>query len=817
MLARVGIHLLVMMALISSSGCRNAREIYFGDDDWASYYRDVATEIEYPNVNQAAEEDDFALPPRSLWNHEPAEYWDLSLEEAVQLALANNRVMRDLRGRVVQFPEQTSTVYDPAIQETDPRYGIQGALSKFDAQWSTSTFWERNDRALNNIIFGGGTRLFQQDLGVFRSELSKQSATGTQFALRQNVDYDFNTAPANMFPSAWNANYEVEVRQPFGQGGGVEFNRIAGPGAVPGLLFQNGVMLARVDNDITLADFETGVRNLVNDVENAYWELYLAYRELNARIAARDSALETWRRVKRLGERGEHGGEAANEAQAAAQYFHFRAQVEDALSGVAVRDVVTGTGSRRGAVRGGGGVYGAEANLRLLLGLPTNDERLIRPKTEATVARVVFDWPQMVAEALDRRVEIRQQRWRIKRSELELIASRNFTLPTIDGVGRYRWRGFGDDLIGYDKGNGPFDNAYENLFDGHFQEWSLGFEVNVPIGQRAGHAAVRQAQFKLARTRAVLEEQERNIIHDLADAVRELHRAYDVSRTNFNVYLRMQDRIAAVKRELDAGLATSDKLLEAEKEAADAEVAYFHSVVEYNMAIKAIHFEKGSLLDYNQVYLTEGRWPGLAYRDANRRARQRAAALPINYGLTVPPPVSRGEYPQHMDSTPDAPWAGNRNLEDIEPPASDSPQSDAMERLPQPPERLLRPMSQMNRLQPVEPVVHPADAAIRQPVVRRAPMVSAPVSSSPLAARGNDPLVNPLRSSSIDRHATASFNIRRMSYFDRVRLGGEDAAIDESNQPGGPTRLQPNVSMRPHAGAGPGERGARYIRNSPAP
>ena len=75
----------------------------------------------------------------------------------------------------------------------------------------------------------------------------------------------------------------------------MEFNRIAGPNGVLGL--PAGVSLARINTDITLTDFEEGVRTLVSDVENAYWDLYFAYRDLDAKIAGRNRALETWRAV----------------------------------------------------------------------------------------------------------------------------------------------------------------------------------------------------------------------------------------------------------------------------------------------------------------------------------------------------------------------------------------------------------------------------------------------------------------------------------------------------------------------------------------
>ena len=46
------------------------------------------------------------------------------------------------------------------------------------------------------------------------------------------------------------------------------------------------VMLARINVDISLASFEASVRNLVLDIENTYWDLYLAYRFLETAKAA---------------------------------------------------------------------------------------------------------------------------------------------------------------------------------------------------------------------------------------------------------------------------------------------------------------------------------------------------------------------------------------------------------------------------------------------------------------------------------------------------------------------------------------------------
>ena len=75
-------------------------------------------------------------------------------------------------------------------------------------------------------------------------------------------------------------------------------------------------------------------------------------------------------------------------------------------------------------------------------------------------------------------------------------------------------------------------------------------------------------------------------------------------------------------------------------------VAYYRSLVDYNRAIMNVHYRKGSLLDYDGVYLAEGPWPGKAYFDAMRQARKRDAGLYMDYGYTRPNVVSQGPVQQ---------------------------------------------------------------------------------------------------------------------------------------------------------------------------
>ncbi|WP_231930961.1 TolC family protein [Botrimarina hoheduenensis] len=633
-------------ALIAAGGggCRGNKPAAFRASACksADVYAVQAASIDYPaqSCETAAVTAAYSDPPRLLSDESPARYRDLTLDEAIRLGLDHSSVLRDAGGVVLRAPNAATTVHDPGIVET----GVEAALAAFDAQFTTSVFNEKNDRALNNEFFGGGTRLLQQDSSVWQTQLAKRSVTGSELALRQIVEFDSNNAPGNLFDSAWTTKIEGEVRQPLLQGAGLTFNRIAGPTRTPGVF--EGVLVSRVNADIALVDFEIAVRRYVNDVENAYWDLWYAYRDLEARVAARDASLETWRRVKALYDAERTGGEADKEAQAREQYYRFQEEVENALSGKPIDGTQTGSGAAGGAFRGTPGVYLAERRLRRLVGLPASDGELLRPAREPIVAQVVFDWDLIVTEATQRRAELRGSRWRVRRRELELIASKNHLMPRLDAVGRYRFRGFGDDLLDSSGNNPRFDNSYEDLTSGDFQEWQLGVELDVPIGFRRAHSAIRNAELRLARERALLGDQQEGIVHEVAEAITELDRAYQVSQTAYNRWVAAQEQAAAVRAAYASDKAPLDLLLDAQRKLAEAASRRSRADVEHAIALKNVHFAKGTLLDFNGVMLAEGGLPKQAYRDAAALERRRGRPRPLNYASPRPERVSLGEYPQ---------------------------------------------------------------------------------------------------------------------------------------------------------------------------
>ncbi len=124
-------------------------------------------------------------------------------------------------------------------------------------------------------------------------------------------------------------------RQPLLQGAGTFYNRIAGPYdpfTGTGTVQFDGVVLARIRTDISLADFEAGVRNLVNEVENGYWICTLPIVTSKRSRSAATARCRPGKKSIRSNTTKSRGGEADKEAQAREQYYFFRSQVETGLS-----------------------------------------------------------------------------------------------------------------------------------------------------------------------------------------------------------------------------------------------------------------------------------------------------------------------------------------------------------------------------------------------------------------------------------------------------------------------------------------------------
>lgn len=659
---------LVVMTLVAT-GCAPTQPFFLNESSSLQHYIDHSIEIENPDVMPTSlAETTEALPPLMLGNHR-YEWWDLRLEECIAIALQNSRFLMTVGGIaeqrqnvIEQFAsgraDQFSSIYDVArqqsltqsipltvdgngnrilgrgVQNANQVGGVEDALAEFDAQVSSVWSYGTTDRPRNIDQPNQFNRqLFQQRDGLQQTAISKRLATGGVVSVREQILYQGNNLPVGQnglgrdVSSDWTAILEAQITHPLMRGRGALVNRIP-------------LVLASINEDISVADFEAQVRNLVYDVEQLYWDLYFAYRNVEAEKVGRDSALSIYQTNRDL----LSGGNASlvEISQAEARYAEFRSRLQGALSS----SNLPGADPR--------GVYGIERELRGRMGLSPSDGRLIRPIDAPTLAYVDFDWFESQTIALYRHPELRRSRFELKQRELEILQAKNQLLPQVDLSLIGRLVGVGDEL-GLGSRNGtnfpdPLPNqgavgssAVAGLTEGNFAEFTARLEITpTPIGQRRELARIRNAKLDYAHQKAFIEDQELALTNRLQQAMAELQTHYHQIQSNA-LALMATERELAIRSELvKEGRDRLEFLLQAQTTRANAQNSYYRAITEYNKSIAYVHYVRGTLLDFNSIELQEGPWPQKAYWDALERARERSAGYVYRYGYTRPNVVRTG-------------------------------------------------------------------------------------------------------------------------------------------------------------------------------
>lgn len=504
----------------------------------------------------------------------PTRFDDLSESDMLAIALSRSEVLRPLGLRVLENPAAATTVFDNSIAASDPFFGPQAALAEFDSQLTASLNAQNNDRVFNNATLGGDVQELVQDFASLNAGIQRRTTTGAQLQLGTIHNYDGNNRTGNRFPNYWETQWEAGVRQPLLQGAGRNFNLIAGPNAQPGFNFSNGILIARLNNRVSEAEFQISVRDFIRDLYSVYWDLRRQYATLHSQVESEQLAHRTWQSVLAKARSGLAGGESNKEAQSRAEYLGYRRQVQVSLGGPS-------------------GLYATERRLRYLMGMEMDCHEVLRPIDQPPAAELTFDSQSLVARAMASRTELNRQSIKVRQEELRLIAAKNFLLPQLDVIGRYRLRGFGDDLTGDGE---RFASAYRDFFSLDHQEWEFGVEMGVAAGMRQARAAVRNASLKVNRERSVLAQQQQAVRHEVADARARVANSFEAMSISEEQVVASRERLAASEAQFAADKIQLEFLLDAQEQLLRAESQWYADQTDYALALIGVSVASGSLL-----------------------------------------------------------------------------------------------------------------------------------------------------------------------------------------------------------------------------
>lgn len=530
-----------------------------------------------PTTRPAAGE--LAGPP-SAGYEEPVIY--LTLREVIQRAVMNN-------------PDIRVAGYEPAIDETR----VVEAEARFDpAFFATLQFQEEEflsptggQVAGINPFSPSGFRQQQ-----FRGGLRQLLETGGQAEISYGTSRirrigEFQEDPNNPIPNPYYvADLQLRVQQPLLRDFGAEVNRAR-------------ITIARNNQRISLLEFRRTLEEQLADLEQAYWRLREAQRQVAIQEQLLDNSYETTRILK---ERLDAGADV-NRAQ-----LQLAAQATE--------------GRRADLIRVRAQMRDLSDEVKRRMNdpdLPVSGNTLILPGSEPTTDQIVFNFAELLDTAYAYRFELAQQALRIDSAGIaQRVAEKNL-LPRLDFALTATFQGPGEEI-----GNAL---GSQHGFDDRNYQWGLEFEI--PLGNREARAVYRRAQ--LQRSQAI--DQYRALVNtitqDVKVAERDVQTSYLEMAQRRKQVLTAADSLEALLERQRQGVeeltpAYIQTLLNTQENLASAQQQEAQAISNYNIAVSRLERAKGTLLRYDNVLMEEVPQAELGRRGAHARRLARELAPP---------------------------------------------------------------------------------------------------------------------------------------------------------------------------------------------
>ena len=506
--------------------------------------------------------------PKTVSNPRPDLFeWQMSLDEAIRIALERSRVIRILAGTTATASGQT--IYDAAITNTT----IDQAQANFDPVLQQKNTWSRTNTPTpipdltdptRSDIISSPTGAYLGSLGVTKNNVlgGQFGATYTEnpmhFSGLTNPLITLGGFPLNPQDTSTVA---LSYTQPLLQGAG--FRVKTAP-----------IVIARLNTEMSYFQYKDSVQEMVRGVIEAYWNLVNARTDVWAKKIQVQLSEEAYQREQARLKAGL--ADLKDVAQARVTYNQFKANLIAAEAAVLTR----------------------EGALRNILGLPPSDDRFIIPVSAPTSQRLRPEWDRLVELAETRRPDIIELKIIIEAEQQRLLQAENQMLPQLNGVAMYQWNGL----------SGTMPNG-ESIATGagKYNNWTLGVNFSVPLGLRQGRAQVRQEKLLILRDRANLEQGLHNAIHELSISVRDLdsafeqYLAYKETRTAAEINVKVQNE------KFRTGQSIYLNVLQALNDWGNAVTSEANALLGYNVALANLERRTGTILSTHGLVFQEER------------------------------------------------------------------------------------------------------------------------------------------------------------------------------------------------------------------
>jgi outer membrane protein len=360
------------------------------------------------------------------------------------------------------------------------------------------------------------------------------------------------------------------------------------------------IHIAKNNREVSDLQFKSQVINIVAAIINLYWDLVSFGEDVKVRQQAVDlneKLLSDNRKQVEIGTLAPIEIVRAEAELASAQQDLTIAQTRVLQQETILKNALSRNGVASPSV--------AEARI-----VPT--DRIQVPQTEA-----IQPIQDMMAEALRSRPEISQRRIQLVNDRINLNGSRSQLLPNLDLVVNLANNALTGQVssLALLPGSPPrqvtpffiggYGNALSQIFGRNFPDYNIGFQLNIPLRNRAAQADMLLDQLTVRQREIGIQQLENQIRVDVQNALIALQQSRATYLAANKTRVFREQTLDAEQKKYALGASTIFNVILVQRDLAQAQSAEVNALSSYSRARVQLDTATGQTLNNNNISVSE--------------------------------------------------------------------------------------------------------------------------------------------------------------------------------------------------------------------
>jgi outer membrane protein TolC len=439
-----------------------------------------------------------------------------------------------------------------------------------------------------NSFVSGTTALIVENTN-FNFGAQKQFLTGTGVNFNWNQNNIFTNSPNNDLNPFYRGNFQLQLTQRILQGFSTAVNN-------------RNIRISKNNLKVSDLAFKQQVIEITRSVVNLYLDLVSFNETVKVRKKAVELAQKLYEDNKKQVEIG---------TLAPIEVVRAEAQLAQATTDLIVAE--TQVLQQETIIKNALSRTGVDSpTLQAARIVPT--DTLPMPSDEPLAS-----YEDLMARALEKRPEVEQTRIQINNTKIGLVGAKNQLLPSLDVFGSMTNNGLAGAVNTLPPASGiPIDvrtpdpffiggvgRLYEQLFRRNFPDYAVGFQLNVPIRNRAAQADITNDTLRL-RQQELQEQRLKNSIKvEVQQAVISLQQARAGYQAALKARQLQEQTLDAEQKKFALGSSTIFVVVQTQRDLTLAQANEVTAITSYNQARNRLNVAVGEILEVNGVDMVE--------------------------------------------------------------------------------------------------------------------------------------------------------------------------------------------------------------------